>query len=126
MGNLEVDKKVKVFLFIMISFPLVGLFSWIFWDFVTDDRTNGEIFLDSRAEIECIGKVDSIYRQKMNNNILTLKTQSCIFQVEAYWEANFKSGDSISKKKGELIVEHYRNGELIEILDYRNIAKDIK
>lgn len=126
MGNFEVDKKVKYFLLFMVFFPLVGLFGWIFWDFITDDRTNGEIFLDSRTKIDCIGKVDSIYRQKMNHNILTLKTQSCIFQVDADWETKFQLGDSISKKKGELIVEHYRNGELIEVLDYHDIAKHMK
>ena len=126
MSDLEWDNKVKYFLIFMMVFPIIGLFGWIFWGVITDDRTGGEIFLSSRKEINCVGRVDSIYRQKMNHNILTLRTENCIFQVEAEWESKFQIGDSISKKKGELIVRHYRNGQFIEVLDYRDVAKNIK
>src|SRR5690606_8778210 len=119
MEEFKLDSKVKYFLLFMVFLPLVGLFGWIFWKTINDNRTYSEIFLDSRTNIDCVGKVDSIYRQKMNHNILALRTKDCIFQVEADWETKFQIGDSISKKKGELIVEHYRNGKLIEVLDYR-------
>jgi len=126
MEGFKLDKKVKYFLFFMLFFPLIGLFGWIFWETITDNRTGGEVYLSFKVEIECIGKIDSIYRQKMKHNILALKTKDCIFDVAPDWETKFKLGDSISKKKGELIVEHYRNGELIEVLDYHDIAKHIK
>jgi len=126
MENFQIDKKVKYFLFFMLFFPLIGVFSWIFWDTITDNRTGGEIYLSSKKEIECTGRVDSIYRQKMEHNILALKTKDCVFDLAPDWETKFQLGDSISKKKGELIVEHYRNGELIEVLDYHDIAKHMK
>lgn|SRR5699024_2804368 len=126
MGNFEVDKKVKYFLLFMVFFPLIGLFGWIFWGSITDNRTGGEIYLSFKKEIDCIGKVDSIYRQKRKHHIMALKTKDCILDVPVRWETKFQLGDSISKKEGELFVEHYRNGELIEVLDYRDIAKDIK
>lgn len=126
MKNFEVDKKVKYFLLFMVFFPLMGLFAWIFWELITDNRTTGDIYMNFKEEIECVGKVDSIYRQRMEHNILALKTENCIFDVAPDWETRFMVGDSISKKKGELIVKHYRNGKLIEVLDYRDIAKTMK
>lgn len=119
MKELEINKKVKYFLLFMMFAPLIGLFGWMFWGVITDNKTFEESFLEREKEIECIGKLDSIYRQKMNHNILTLRTNNCVFEVASNWENKFKVGDSISKKKGELIVEHYRNGELIEILDIK-------
>jgi len=62
----------------------------------------------------------------MSHNTLTLKAKKQNFYVPYRWETKFLVGDSISKKEGELFVEHYRDGELIEILDYRDIAKDMK
>ncbi|WP_430612241.1 hypothetical protein [Flavobacterium sp. JP2137] len=126
MGDFEIDEKARYFLFFMVFFPLICLFGWIFLEYVMDDRTNQEIFLDSRSEINCIGKVDSIYRQEMNHNILTLSTINGFFQVEGSWETKFEVGDSISKRKGELTLEHYRDGKLIEILDYNDLAKNRK
>ncbi len=126
MEGFELNKKIKYFLFFMLFFPLIGLFGWIFWNTITDNRTGGEIYLSSKIEIECIAKVDSIYRQKKEHNTLALKTEDCVFYVPSDWETKFQLGDSISKKKGELVVEHYRNGELIEVLDYYDIAKHMK
>ena len=126
MENIEVDKKVKVFLFLMIFFPLIGLFGWIFWEAITDSKTHEEAYLESEKKVLFIGKIDSVYRLKMSHNTLTLKAKKQNFYVPYRWETKFQLGDSISKKKDELIVEHYRNGELIEVLDYRDIAKEMK
>jgi len=63
---------------------------------------------------------------EMNNNQLTLVTKRCDFIVESIWTEKFTVGDSISKKEGELFVEHYRDGELIDVLDYGDIAKEMK
>lgn len=110
----------------MIGAPFIGLFGWVFLNVLLDKRNGGEIFLDSRRTINCEGKVQIIYRQKMNHNIQTLRTKNCKFQVEGVWENKFLVGDSISKKQGESFVEHYRSGKLIDILDYHDIAKDMK
>ncbi len=122
MKNFEVDKKVKYFLLFMVISPIIGLFGWVFWKTVTDKYA----FLKYEINTEFIGKIDSIYRLKMSHNTLTLKSDKYNFYVPSDWETKFQLGDSISKKKGELIVKHYRNGKLIEVLDYRDIAKYMK
>lgn len=126
MNDFNIDKKAKRFMFIMMFSPLVGLFGWVFWEAITEDRTSGEIYLSFIVKEECEGKITSIYRQKMNHNVLALKTKNCEHTVPSRWETKFLVGDSISKKMGWLFVAHYRDGELLEILDYHDIAKDMK
>jgi len=126
MNYFNLPGKVKYFLIFMIATPFVGLFGWVFLNALTDTRSSGEIYLSFQVKKECFGKVKSIYREKMNHNVLTLSTMNCIFQVPYKWESNFKINDSISKKEGELFVEHYRGGKLLEVLDYHDIAKDMK
>ena len=110
----------------MIATPFVGLFGWVFLNALTDTRSSGEIYLSFQVKKECFGKIKSIYRQKMNHNIQTLETENCLFQLPAKWEDNFQINDSISKKEGELSVEHYRDGKLIEVLDYHDVAREMR
>lgn len=117
-GNME-----KAILILVMAIPLFLLFGWVFFNSITDKRTGKEIYLDMVVNNDCEGIVDSIYRQKMNHNIMVLKTKNCEFQVEAEWEKKFKINDSISKRRGSLKVEHYREGQLLEILDYNNLEK---
>ncbi|MBW3519805.1 hypothetical protein [Flavobacterium sp. NKUCC04_CG] len=119
-----IDSKVKFFLYFMMFFPLVGLFGYVFWESITDDRTSSEIYLSYRVKIVCFGKVKSIHRG--DRQVLVLNTSDGLFEVPFEWEDKFKLDDSISKKKGELTLEHYRSGTLIEMLDYNEIAKNIK
>ncbi len=118
--------KLKLFLLIIFITPFIILFGIVLFDAIVYPKSSGEIFLDIRVKTDCQGVVNSIYRQKMNNNQLTLVTEDCAFIVDSKWTSKFLIGDSISKKGGELFVEHYRDGKLIEILDYRDIAKDMK
>ena len=37
------------------------------------------------------------------------------------WDSKVKINDSISKQKGELFLKIYRNGELLESLNYNDI-----
>lgn len=126
MENFQLNKKTKAFLFITVLLPFIGLFGWVFFNAIIDTRSSGEIYLSLQLEKNCLGRVETIYRQEMNHNVLTLKTERCIFQVPYKWENKFLVGDSISKKEGELLVKHYRGGRLIEILDYHDVAKDMK
>ena len=119
-----IDSKVKFFLYFMMFFPLVGLFGYVFWESITDERTSSEIYLSYKVKIVCFGKVTSIYRG--DRQVLVLKTSDGLFEVPFEWEDKFKLDDSISKKKGALLVYHYRSGTLIEMLDYNEIAKNIK
>lgn len=119
-----IDNKVKFFLYFMMFFPLVGLFGYVFWESITDERTSSEIYLSYKVKIACFGKVNSMYRG--DRQVLVLKTSDGLFEVPFEWEDKFKLDDSISKKKGALLVYHYRSGTLIEMLDYNEIAKNIK
>lgn len=118
MNNSQMSTRLKVFLILTCCIPLLFLFLFVNYESIISPKSSKKIFLEIRSEEECIGKIDSIYRQKMNHNILVLQTENCIFQVEPFWEHKFKVGDSISKKKGELQVEHYRDEKLLETLDY--------
>lgn len=124
MEKLVLPWKMKLFLLFILIFPFAILFWIVVGKEIINPKTPAEAFLNMRIKIDCQGVVDSIYRQKMNHNVQTLKTRNCIFQVDAVWENRFSIGDSISKKEGELFVEHYRDGKLLEVLDYHDIAKD--
>ncbi len=126
MDKVSFSWKMKLFLAIIFITPFIVLFWVVLADDIINPKSSGEIFLNMREKIECQGVVNSIYRQKMNNNQLTLVTENCAFIVESKWTRKFLINDSISKKKGELFVEHYRGGKLIEVLNYHDIAKDMK
>ena len=124
MTDLKISNKEKIILISLMAIPLLSIFIWIFINSITDKRTGKEIYLDIVKDDNCEGIVDSIYRQKMNHNIMVLKSKNCEFLVEAEWENKFRINDSISKKKGSLKVRHYRNGLLVEILDYGNLVRN--
>lgn len=115
--------KEKIILIGVIVIPLLLLFSWIFFNSITDKRTGKEVYLDMVIDKKCEGIVDSIYRQEMNHNVLALKTKDCIFEVEPEWEKKFEIGDSISKRKGELYLKYYRNDRLVEVLNYEDLNR---
>lgn len=126
MGDFKLDIKVKTFLILIISLPFIGLFGWLFWEALTDKNTHKQLYLEFEEKVSFMGKVDSIYRLKMSHNTLTLEAGTKNFFVPSKWEDKFLIGDSISKKRGEPFLEHYRGGELIEVLDYRDLAKEMK
>ena len=123
MKDLKISSKEKLILISMMATPLLLLFCWIFFNSITDKRTGKEIYLNHEINTECMGKIDSVYRLKMNHNTLTLNVSGDNFYVPPEWENKFKINDSISKKKGSLKVEHYRKGNLLEILDYNNLVR---
>ncbi|WP_430612235.1 hypothetical protein [Flavobacterium sp. JP2137] len=126
MGDFTLSNRLKILVTFVCLSPLLFLFLYVNYNNGFKYKSTGVVFLEIRIKEECIGKVKSIYRQKMNHNVLALETSNCIFQVDADWETKFEVGDSISKRKGELILKHYREGKLIEILDYNDIAKNMK
>lgn len=126
MNEFGLSWKMKLFLGVIFTLPFIVLFWVVLADDIINPKKLGESYLLDKIKINCQGSINEIFRQKMNHNIQTLKTDYCIFGLPPKWENRFIVGDSISKKEGELFVEHYRDGELIEILDYREIAKEMK
>ncbi|SFW76221.1 hypothetical protein SAMN02927921_04093 [Sinomicrobium oceani] len=116
MKKVQLSIWLKMLLILVCLTPLVLLFSSILVPNLFDNRSFEERFLERERKKECIGIIDSIYHQKKNHNILTLKVNQCIYEITPLWENKFQVGDSISKKRGELIIEHYRNGTLMDIL----------
>src|SRR5690554_2320937 len=126
MNEFGLSRKMKLFIGVIFIFPFIVLLWVVLADDIISPKKLGESYLHNKIKINCNGNVDEIYRQKMDHNILALKIKSCILDVPWRWENKFLVGDSISKKEGELFLEHYQDGELIEILDYREIAKEMK
>jgi len=119
MKNKNVNLRLKILVMIISVLPFLFVFAWMIIPELYDSRTLKDRFLEREESIECIGIIDDIYRQKNNHNILTLKTKECIYEIHSAWENKFQIGDSISKKEGNLFIEHYRNGTLIEILSVK-------
>lgn len=123
MIDFHISNRSKVLLICFIIIPLIFLFFWVNYNNIFNPKSSKDIFLDLRKQDDCIGRIDSIYRQKMNHNILTLGTKNCQLQVDAEWEREFKVGDSISKMRGKLILEHYRGNKLYQVLDYEDLRR---
>lgn len=126
MNDSKITVKEKIILVGVVCIPIVILASWFFFKSLSDTTIDKDVYLNHEVNIECIGKIDSIYRLKMNHNTLTLKVRGKNFYVPSNWENKFKIGDSISKKQGHLTIEHYRNNNLLEILNYKDIVKNMK
>ncbi|WP_452218596.1 hypothetical protein [Lacinutrix undariae] len=121
MKDFNISNREKLIVVFVMAIPMLFLFGYVFYEYISDDRTAKERFLESVIQVNFIGTVDSIYRQKMNHNTMVLKSNEYEFYVPGEWENYFKVGDSISKHKGQLILEHYRNSKLIRILDYNKL-----
>jgi len=124
--DIPISIKVKIFVIAVFVTPLVSLFLFANWDNMFSSKSRGDYFLEDRLEKHCSGKIDSIYRQRNNHNILTLRTNNCIFEVDYPWENKFQLGDSISKKVNEPMIKIFRDNKLLEILDYTDVAKTIR
>jgi hypothetical protein len=115
------SKKAKFILIISLFLPLIALFIYVFNNSFVDQKSNKKEFIEISKSVVFIAKIDSIYQPIKTRYATQLVSKNKIFYLPYEWEYKFKVGDSISKKKGDLILEHYRNGKLIEILDYNNI-----
>lgn len=131
MGQMKIEdfktsKTDRRIIYALIFIPLLILISNLIWGLFFDSKTSRDYFLESRANESFHGHLDSMYRQKNNHNILTFKGTSGLFEVEGEWENKFRVGDSISKSEGSLLVEHYRDGKLLEVLNYADLRKEEK
>lgn len=118
----KLKKKDTAIVLLTLLSPLLFLAGFVFWQ--SRQETPGQFFYEERAQREFHGVIDSIYRQKDNHNVMTIMAKEQNLGIEGLWESKFRLGDSVSKDKGSLLVELYRNGDLIEILDYKDICRD--
>ena len=73
MNDSKITVKEKIILAGIVFIPIIMLVSWFFFKSLSDKTTDKDVYLNYEINIECIGKIDSIYRLKMNHNTLTLK-----------------------------------------------------
>lgn len=86
-----------------------------------------ELILQEALNEDYKGRADSIYHQRNNHNIKTVRI-SGIHDLELWpeWENLIDVGDSIFKVKGKYtIMVCKKNGKDL-ILDYEDIVKDFK
>ncbi|WP_312553050.1 hypothetical protein [Empedobacter brevis] len=114
-------KKEWWILLAVILLPLLGLFSYIGYITFSDKRTNKEVFLDFVKQDIIHGQIELIYYQTKNHNQYTVATKNELIVLPQNWEHKFLIGDSLSKDSGSLKLEHYRDGKLLEVLDYNDI-----
>lgn len=121
--NNDISKKTMILLYSIIFVPLlIGIFVVIYIN-CSDKTTPQEYALNDQKSINVHSHIISIYRDKNNHNVQTLKFSDTSFTIPPDWEDKFKIGDSISKDKGSLKMGHYTNGVLKEILDYNAVFK---
>ncbi|RKS26193.1 hypothetical protein CLV94_1250 [Flavobacterium endophyticum] len=123
MDNYMVLRKVKIFLFGIIFITLSIILSFIGYDLWFDPKSPFEHFLEAQSKINMQSKIIFIYRDVKNHNTQFIKLKDTALGISPIWDDKFQVGDSISKKKGSLKIEHYRNNNLLEILDYNDIKK---
>ncbi len=121
---IELKKETKLALYLTIFIPLIILIIMVFYNVLSENRTRSEIYLDLNKNTFINGRIDSLYHQKNNHNVLTIISNNHEFEVARKWENKFKVGDSVSKAKGDLLLKHYRGEQLIEILNYKDLVKD--
>lgn len=112
-----------IFMLVMSLLPLVSFFAYFLIQNILDDKPSGYYYLEERKNEHYAFKIDTMYRDRKNRNLMTMKgTQEGEIEVaERVWENMFKVGDSIIKKKGSLEIYIYRCNKLDTILDYNDI-----
>lgn len=122
--NFKLGKTDKIIIYSVLFIPLLILFIFMMKGLFFDPKSKRDYFFEIRQTYNFHGTIDSIYRQKQNHNILTLMSENNILPIDRGWQNKFKIGDSISKNQGSLLVEHYRDGRLIEVLNYEDLLKE--
>lgn len=80
-----------------------------------------DIFLTNSSNRYFQGKVMSIKNNEKDHNALTIYSNDDNIILPSLWDSKVEINDSISKQKGELFLKIYRNGELLDSLNYNDI-----
>jgi hypothetical protein len=123
LNSFKLSNTDKSIIYIVLFVPMLVMIGFAIRGAFFNDRSSRDYFLETREKESFHGVVDSIFWQKDNHNVKTLKSDHGVFEIERVWENKFKVGDSVSKHKGCLLVEHYRNGKLLEVLNYEDLRK---
>ncbi len=119
-------KKIdKYILYSMFYLPVALLFCYFTYQICFGKKTE-ELILEQDLNESFTGNIDSFYRDKRNHNVkVAILSNSYRYEIPPLWESKLQKGDSLSKKKGSLIVTVYRNENVQVVLDYKNIYKKV-
>lgn len=119
----QISKKDVSLIKWVIGIPSLFFIGFVLYMFLTKENINNVIKKTDLNE-EFSGNVDTIFRDKSNHNVQTVRlTNGYVYTVTPAWENHFKVGDSLSKKKNSLELEVYRKNKLVLILDYNDTYK---
>jgi hypothetical protein len=80
-------------------------------------------FLSDAASLEFFGKIDTIYRDSGDHNVMIVVLKNNYkYIVARNWEDKFEIGDSVSKTKNSLDVVIFKRGHKT-VLNYKQVAK---
>lgn len=115
----NISATAKFVLFLLVFIPAFIVFGFIWFD----TKTPNEYYLEEQTKFAIQSKIILIYNDKKNHDTQFLKFKDTIMGVPAKWEDKFQVHDSIYKKKGSLKLSQFRNGNLIEVFEYKEVRK---
>lgn len=122
MTIVKISRKDSKIIFLALFIPLAVLLGVVLVESIRMPKN--QYFFEIRKKASFHGVIDSVYRQSDNHNVMTVTAKGQLFEIERIWESKFIIGDSVSKYKDSLTIELYRDGKLMEILDYNDLLKD--
>ena len=113
-------KKINVLLTSIIVLPFILLIGIVLYANL-NSKNSRDIFLTNRSNMHFEGKIILIKNNQKNHNALTMYSKENNIVLPHQWDFKVKINDSISKQKGELFLKIYRNGKLLDSLNYNDI-----
>lgn len=119
--NPDITKNQKILLYItfgLIPAWIIGMALWFAFPSHSLEST-----LSVKSAEAFTGRIDSLYNDSDNHNFKTaLLSTKFEFVLERAWENSFSVGDSVSKKKGSLVIEVFKKNKKM-ILNYKDVIK---
>jgi len=106
---------------------LVGFFvlmsPLVIWE-MSKAPSPSQVILNEALKMSFHGKVDSIYFDKHDHNAeYLLLTDGFKYPLYDYWQFRAQKGDSLAKKKGDLLVYVFKRNGTKDIFDYKELVK---
>ena len=121
-----IEKKAKRILFALMFIVMMSVAILIYWE--NSHTVTGSNLVLQEAKLKSFhGKIDSIYRNKTNHDVMVLVlSDGYQYSVYPVWEPLVDIGDSISKDYGSLQVRVYKKNGETDTLDYKKLVVGLK
>lgn|SRR5690606_27497827 len=114
-------KKENILISLLLLCPILVLIGVFIWG-IQEKRTPREVFLKNQIKKEFNAKVSLIKNDKDNHYSRTMYSKDSKIVLPKIWDNMIQVGDSISKHSGNLYLKIYRNGEMIDSLNYNDLS----